>query len=247
MGVHELDVSDGVAVLEAPQQADHLVAGLSWQLSERSALRIEAYDKRYRDTQRRFENLFNPFVLLPELAPDRVPIQPSRANARGIDVEQRVVWNERVTTTLRYSHMDATDHVDGSTVPRRWSQDHTVSAIATWQTDRFGASAALTWHSGWRTSQLPSTLPIGTTLAVDEILNNAHLRDYVSLDVGTSASWKIGRSTLTLYADVTNVLDRNNVAGVDYSIEDDGINWIFLPETQSILTIVATAGVLIAF
>jgi 2',3'-cyclic-nucleotide 2'-phosphodiesterase (5'-nucleotidase family) len=143
--------------------------------------------------------------------------------------------------------MDATDEVAGSSVPRRWSQDHTVSAIATWQTDRFGASAALTWHSGWRTSLPPSTLPIGTTLAVDEILNNAHLRDYVSLDVAASASWHVGRSTITLYGDVTNALDRNNVAGVDFAVEDDGTSWIFLPEKQAILPIVASAGLLIAF
>jgi hypothetical protein len=53
-------------------------------------LRIEGYRKNYRRLSPRFENLFDPLVLLPELEPDRVRLDPSRARSEGIEVLLKV-------------------------------------------------------------------------------------------------------------------------------------------------------------
>ena len=67
-GVNEMDTADGVDRLYKPQRADHYIANLLWHWSAGSQLRIEAYEKEYERTTPRFENVFDPFVILPQVA-----------------------------------------------------------------------------------------------------------------------------------------------------------------------------------
>lgn len=244
--LNELPVADGVAEFSAPQRADHYILGGEW-LSARWTVTAAAYQKRYGRTKGRFENLFNPFVLVPELEPDRVLIQPKRARARGADLELRRQLSERAALLLRYGYLDAEDRLDGRWVPRRWSQRHTAHGMLSWQDERLTAALAVTWHSGWRGSLLPASVDEGATLNVAEWLNNRDLDDYVSVDVSVRRSWPMGRSRLTLFASVTNLLDRGNVAGIDYDAEaEDGVVSL-TPARETLLPRVPSVGVLISF
>ena len=51
---------------------------------------------------------------------------------------------------------------------------------------------------------------------VPAVLNNDELRDYVAVDLRLARTHAVGRAELTLYADLSNVLNRDNAAGVDY-------------------------------
>ena len=145
-----------------------------------------------------------------------------RSTAAAISV--RPITSSGLVTTLRYSYMDVDDRIsrtsegtsEGTWVPRRWSQRHTVNAIVAWTRDDYTLAAALTWHTGWRTTVPPRAIGIDETLPMEQVLNNTELRDYLSLDISGSKSWAVGRSTVTVFADITNALDRNNVAGIDY-------------------------------
>lgn len=244
--LHELPVADGVAGFFAPQRADHYILGAEW-LAARWTVTAAAYQKRYGRTKGRFENLFNPFVLVPELEPDRVFIRPKRARARGADLELRRQLGDRATLLLRYGYLDADDRLDGQWVPRRWSQRHTAHGMLSWQDEQFTAALALTWHSGWRGSLLPASVDEGVTLNVADWLNNRRLDPYVSLDVSVRRSWPVGRSRLTLFASVTNLLDRGNVAGIDYDAEaEDGVVTL-APARETLLPRVPSVGVLISF
>jgi outer membrane receptor protein involved in Fe transport len=91
-GVQELQVLDGITRFYRPQYADQLVAGIERTRGDLELV-AEVYYKRYGDLKERFENMFNPFVLLPEMEPDRVRLDPDRAVARGFAV--RTVARQR--------------------------------------------------------------------------------------------------------------------------------------------------------
>ena len=247
-GIHEMQAADGVDHFFGPQRADHFIAAVAWAPARTWNVRAEAYRKNYARTKTRFENIFDPFVLLPELEPDRVPIAPDRAKVSGYDIDTSRLFSDVLSATLRYSYMDADDHINGTWVPRRWSQQHTVNAIASWQFETFSLSAALAWHSGWRTSQPPVALAPGDSLALEDLLNNKELGNFFSFDISASRSWRVGRSKVTTYADITNLFNRRNAGGIDYDIEitDDG-GFEFLPDDETLLPVIVSVGVLISF
>ncbi len=246
-GIHELQASDGIDSFFRPQRSDHFIVGFEWVVLPSWELRAEVYEKQYRHTRRRFENLYNPFVMIPELEPDRVGFTPDRASVKGADVEIRRAVGERFTGIVRYSFMDAQDRIDSSWVPRRWSQRHTLNAIASWEAESYTLAAALTWHTGWRSARPPAAIGEDETLAIVDVLNNFELPEYVSLDVSVSRTWELGRSSVTVFADITNILNRDNLAGIDYDLDNEDGVFLFSPDKETLMPLVPSIGILIAF
>ena len=117
-----------------------------------------------------------------------------------------------------------------------------------WKSDTLSASAALTWHSGWRTTAPPLNVPVGMTIPIEDVLNNRHLNDYFSVDLSASASHPVWRSTVTLFADITNTLDRQNPVGIDYAVMKPVRPPLqFSPDHTSLLPIVPWVGIVVAF
>ena len=152
-----------------------------------------------------------------------------------------------LSATLRYSYMDTDDRINGIWVPRRWSQRHTVNGIVAWERESYTLAAALTWHTGWRTSVPPGSIGVGETLPIETVLNNTESREYFSVDLSASKTWSLGGSTLTLFADLTNSLDRNNVAGIDYDIEVEDGEFMFEPDNETLFPLIPSIGFVIAF
>ena len=249
---YEIDTADGVDRLFKPQRADHYIASTTWRATDAMQFRVDAYEKRYDRISPRFENLFNPFELLQQIAPDRAEIDATRARAQGLDFEWQDSLSERASLIGRFSYMDADDKIEGQWVSRRWSQRYTASGLflwksALWNGDAYDASAGLTWHSGWRTSAPPASVPIGTTLPIADIANNRILDDYYSLDLSVSTSHRFGRSTLSAFAELTNVLDRSNPVGVDYRERTTATDVEFSPEHESLLPFVPSVGIALSF
>jgi outer membrane receptor protein involved in Fe transport len=246
-GIQEMKATDGVDHFFAPQRAEHLIGSVDWVGNNRLRLRAEGYYKAYEPTRTRFENLFNTFVLLPELEPDRVALTPSRARVEGVDLQARFEISPSVSGLVRCSYMNADDRIEGTWVARKWSQHYTAQTMLAWQADSLSATAAFTWHSGWRTTQMPAMVPIGTVLPLSSILNSATLPDYMSLDLTISKSWRVGRTTITARADVTNAFDHDNIAGIDYDAEETETDVILIPNKETLLPWVPSVGVIIAF
>lgn len=245
-GIQELQVLDGVTRFFPPQQSDQVIATAEWQ---REDLRLvgELYYKHYGDQKGRFENMFNPFVLLPEMEPDRVALLPQKAIARGIDLDARYQFSGPLGGHIRYSYMKAEDELNGKWVARRWSQRHTVKAGLVWQEDSYSLSAALTWHSGWHSSELPQVIPTGTVIPIEEVLNNVELNDYFSLDISARKTWTFSRAQLQLYADISNVTNRANQAGIDYDVEDEDDLIFLIPDHETLLKRVPSIGITLSF
>ncbi|NKC01650.1 MAG: TonB-dependent receptor plug domain-containing protein [Pseudomonadales bacterium] len=244
-GIHELQVGDGETRFQDAQYSDHVI--LSWyqDIGPSFSLRTEFFDKAIHDPKRRYENLFNPLVLLPELASDRIAVAPSRAHSRGYEVTAKYDPGRRFMSWLSYSRSEVEDRIDGQWSPRVWDQGHTVSAGFSWEGDRWQLGATLLWHDGWRTTRLPSEVAQGEI--VDFKRNGHRLRDYFSLDVLVSRTWRWSEQSLTAFLEVTNSLSRRNVGGVELDIGeeiDDG-ETIYEIETghEDLLPLVPSIGV----
>ena len=247
-GIQELQVLDGVTRFFPPQRSDQAIAGIEWRQNSWEFIG-EAYYKRYEDTKGRWENMFNPFVLLPEMEPDRIELEPDQARAWGIDLDLNYEIGTNLVGVLRYSYMQADDRIEGEWIPRRWSQEHTVNSSLSWRRDALSLSAAVTWHSGWRSSKLPAFVAEGEVIPIEDVLNNAELRDYFSLDVSARYGWVIGRTYLQVYADISNITDRQNQAGIDYDIdeEQDPGGFVITPDRETLLGRVSSVGITLSF
>ena len=71
-GINELQVEDGVDTFYGAQHAHHAIVGFDHSFDDGLDLRVEAFRKEYRHINPRFENMFDPLVLVPEAEFDRV-------------------------------------------------------------------------------------------------------------------------------------------------------------------------------
>ena len=215
-GINELQVEDGVTAFFPAQQADHSIVGLEQDLPGGYALRAEAYRKDYDELKPRFESLFDPLSLVPELRWDRVRIAPDSARAEGVELlltrRSADAWNG----WLSYAWSRVRDRVDGEEVPRSWDQTHSVGGGLTWADRGWQATVAGAWHTGWPTTPVDG-LEIGPR-------NSDRYDHYASLDLRVSREFGLSRGTLTVFGEVTNTLDRRNPCCTDYawSSADDG-------------------------
>ena len=246
--LHELQVLDGETQYFKPQKSDHFVLGIDWQ-GEKAHFIADIYYKKYRNQKQRYENIFNPFVLLPELEPDRVKISPEKAFAQGIDLDLSYTFSSALHSTVRYSYMSAKDKLNQVWVPRRWSQKHTLNTSLVWERGSWLLSTAATWHSGWRTSQLDSQYEEGTLLEIEEVLNNVNLGPYFSLDISVRKYWDVGKTRIEVFANITNLSDRTNEAGIDYDFEEseEDSNLLLLPDPEFLPGLIPSIGISITF
>jgi outer membrane receptor protein involved in Fe transport len=243
-GIHELQVGDGITEYQSVQHADHYIAAWHQRFADSGwSMRMELFSKRFRDPKARYENLFNPLVLLPELAADRVRIAPSQARARGFETTLRYERPEHLLAWLTYSKTDAEERINGTWQPRAWDQGDTVSAGLNWQLGQWTIGATLLWHEGWRTTRLPAEAADGEVLPVQR--NAARLRDYMSLDLQISREWQWSTQSLTAFLEITNLLNRRNVGGIEYDVEEDEETGLYVitSEPEELLPLVPSIGI----
>src|SRR6185503_1692153 len=89
--VYELQVEDGETTFSPAERSEHRVLG--WEnvlggesANPRLAVRVELYQRRVENPRVRFENIFQPVNMFPEVEPDRVRTAPKRCRAQGIEV-----------------------------------------------------------------------------------------------------------------------------------------------------------------
>jgi outer membrane receptor protein involved in Fe transport len=218
--IHELQAADGVELFQPAQFADHYIAGLQHTFGDSGlSIRLEGFYKQFRNPKRRFENLFNSLVLMPELASDRVEVAPSKARARGLEFSFAYQPVDSLNTWMSYTHAYADDELNGRWVQRGWDQRHTVSSGVVWEPGNWSLSAAVLWHSGWQTTVLPEMVGEDELPALQR--NADRLPDYISLDLKVSRTWDWPRQSLTVFFELTNATDRENIGAYEYDVEEN--------------------------
>jgi hypothetical protein len=248
-GVHELQIEDGVTDFFPAQLAEHWTLGYEHEFKNGLTFRADAYLKEMSDLRPRFENLFNPFELLPEFEPDRVRIEPDRAEAKGLDLTLARNAGGPIDWWASYSRSSIEDEIDGRNVPRSWDQPHAVRFGLNYRRgETWEVGLAGVYHTGWPTTSVDARTvqdPDGST-TIEPILgprNDDRFPDYRRLDLRVSRHLRLGSGRLTIFAEVTNLYDRDNVCCVE-DIEflpqaDGGVriereNGLWLPRVPSL-------------
>jgi TonB-dependent receptor-like protein/carboxypeptidase family protein len=220
-GIHEVQIEDGVTGFYPAQLAEQWSIGLEHEFGNGLSLRADAYSKDMTHLRPRFENLFNPFELLPEFEPDRVRIAPDRATAKGIDLALTMERGGPFTWWAGYSRSSIVEDVDGRSVPRSWDQPHAFQfGLNVRKGDRWSLIFAGLYHTGWPTTSVGAVTvagPHGTT-TVEPVLgprNGARYPDYQRLDLRASRHFRVGGGRLSVFAEITNLLGRDNVCCVE--------------------------------
>lgn len=224
-GIHELQIEDGVTDFFPAQQADHIIAGISHKLGNNHSVRLELFQKEMNDLRPRFENLYDPLALIPELQPDRVRIAPNSALARGLELSINRT-GQALSWWASYTLAEVTDTVDGVEVPRSWDQRHSLQAGLIWAVNNWDLSLAGHVRSGWPTTSLALQEIIGPGgetefIAVPGPRNAERLSNFASLDARISRKFDVGRGTIMVFFEVSNLLDRKNICCFDYDLETD--------------------------
>lgn len=210
----ELQVADGDDVFHRAEFAMQTVLSLERRLSPAMQLHVEAFDKRIEDPRPRFENLLDPLALLPEIEVDRVRLQPSSARAFGTELSLRWQAAERWSGWANYSWSEATDVINGVTVPRSWSQKHAAAVGIAWRSSPWLWSADTTWHTGWGRNRLYATSVNPPELALAP-LNTRTWRAYFSLDSRLTWVHPLPKGALELFGELDNATNHANPCCTD--------------------------------
>lgn len=225
----ELQVSDGERAFQPVQRASESVISLERRLRHGSLLRFEAFEKRVSAPRAVYENLFDPLVLLPELEIDRVPVQPLRSRSYGAELSLRWQAGQAWSGWTSYSWSEASDRFAGYTAPRSWDQRNSLAASLAWSHRPWELSGNLTWHNGWRRSEL--TLDDAGRPALSR-RNASSWPDYFSLDLRATWQRRLPRGTLQLHAELINATDHGNSCCTSYARLDSGGELALAPETS---------------
>ncbi len=209
----ELQVPDGEPVFHPAQRATQVVLGIERRLSPRASVRIEGYRKDIVSPAPRYENLLDPVVILPELEFDRSRVAPDASKLYGAELTLRWQARERWAGWLTYSWSEAIDELGTVRAPRSWNQLNSVNGGLSWTTNPWLLSANLTWHNGWRRSEIETfpdpAVPGGTTVRLAS-RNAAAWDPFLSLDLRATWTRPVRRGALRFYGEVINATDRAN-------------------------------------
>ncbi len=229
--LYELQVEDGVTTFAEPELAEHRILGFERTFGDGAkrplTLRAELYERRVSNPRVRFENLYDPVAIVPELERDRVRIAPESALARGLEVLVGGGAGPRFNWFASYSYATVDDRLDGRDVPRGIDQTHTLNVDVNYLSRRhWTLNAALRYRTGWPTTAISGGLDgEGEVVLVLGPLHGERVPDYLRLDLRASRSWRLTRGQLELYVEVQNLTNSDNVRGFDVEIEegDDGV------------------------
>jgi hypothetical protein len=226
--INELQVADGVETFSPAQRATHAIVGLSHELKSGIAVRLELYQKKYRSLMPRFENIFDPLVLIPELQIDRARIDANGALAKGAELMITGASNdEKLLWWFSYTWSVIEDELAGGNIRRSWDQTDTFKAGINWDWKKWNFSAAGTVHSGWPKTLLnidTVTNPDSTTdlVASTTPRNSLSYATFHTIDARASRRFDVARGDLTVFLEVTNIYNRENACCTKYRVQTNG-------------------------
>ncbi len=233
---HELNVEHGETGFHPAQSADQLTLGYERELPGNHRLRVDAYRREVSDPLPRYETLFNTFSPIAEIQPDLIRIAADRVLAEGVELHLRGPSRPKLDWWLSYTLSSIQDEVDGRWQYRSIDQTHALAANLNHRPSRkWNLSWVWMYHTGWPTTDVEAELvqmvrhPEGAWQEVYTLgpFYGERLPDYHRLDLRASRTTTVGKGRLTLFIDVQNLYDHENLRGLEidesrYNAQPDG-------------------------
>ena len=229
---YELQVEDGETSFYEAERAEHRSLGFehifgSSSRRPRLALRVEGYWRNVSNPRPRYENLYEPYNVFPELEPDRFRIAPGRSRFRGVEIFLRGTAGRGVGWWVNYAYASAEDQLSGRWVPRGIDQPNTLNLNLDVPGGRhWRVNMAWRYHTGWPTTPLTLVEEEGSDgdsrfVPATGHLNSERLPAYHRLDLRASRSIPVKRGELRFFVDIQNVYNRKNASGFDVRIDEE--------------------------
>ena len=228
-----------------PERATLADAGLTYQLTSSLSWRVAGFGRRESDMLRRTGE--DRLVDDVRIVASRFPTFRSslEGSSRGMDVvlERRATRGPTGWIGYTWAHTTYRDLVSGESFDGDHDQRHTLNVFVQQR-----LSYRLKVHAKFRYG---SNFPIvgyfeGTpeAMVLGSTRNAVRLPDYARFDINGSRTFEFTRSRLTLFVEVMNVTNRENVGPADGSIRTNrtAVNY-----TETLLPVVPSAGILIEF
>jgi outer membrane receptor protein involved in Fe transport len=236
----ELQVPDGDPFFHTAQRSVQTVLSVERLIRDSALLRVEVYDKHVTNPTPIYENLFDPFALLPELEADRVRVSPIRSRMHGAELSLRWQLPRGWSGWTSYSFSEATDDFDSApSALRTWDQKHAVATGLAWTHGRWQLSGNVNWHSGWRRNVLVETdgdVSLGPR-------NALAWPSYISLDMRATWSRPLSRGELEVFGEIDNATNHGNLCCASYSVSSTGGITTLSPDTSTWLPRLYLVGV----
>ena len=225
-GINELQIEDGITNFWPAQKADHMIAGIRHLMRDKYSLRVEVFLKEMHEVRPRFENLFDPLGLIPEIQADRVRLDPSDASSKGLEISIDRT-NGPFTWWASYTLSEATDRINGIDEYRSWDQRHAFQGGLAWTSQKWDVVLATSVHSGWPATDL-MLIEDGVDdegepefVAVTGPRNVEQHGTFASVDFRISRKWKLQRGSFMAFFEISNLTNRYNECCLDWDFEED--------------------------
>jgi hypothetical protein len=237
--VHELKVEDGLVDFPEAQRSDQLIVGADHELPNGLLLRLEGFRKLQSEPRPRFENLLDPMVVLPEIAPDRVEVAPLAAEVHGAEFTVRHA-GEAISWWSSLAWSEARDTLGGQHVKRSWDQTWAVTAGLDWVRGYWRLGAVATAHTGWPTTQVDES-GLGAR-------NSERFPTRAALDLRAEYRRPLQVGSLAVTFEVTNAVNIGNDCCYELvAVEDPAGGTVFSTRSSDWLPVVPSIGVLWEF
>ena len=224
--INELQIEDGVTNFWPAQRADHYIVGLQHLFRDKYSMRLEFFHKDMAEVRPRFENLYDPLGLIPEVQPDRIRLDPISAQSRGAEITVDYSSGP-LTWWASYTYSKATDRIGGRDQLRSWDQPHAFQSGISWSNEKWDVAVATSVHTGWPATDL-ALIEAGVDedgepefVAIPGPRNVLRHATFFSLDLRVSRTWKLERGSLMAFLEVANATNRRNECCYDFDIEED--------------------------
>jgi outer membrane receptor for ferrienterochelin and colicin len=228
--------------------ARHYILGYEHELGENARFRLEAYDKEESDLQRSRDNLFR--LINGKVAPPDIDFRYDnalRGHSRGFEIYLQRRSANRLAGWVSYGYEDCkrSDLVTGETYPGDFEQKHTVNIYGSY---RFSESWNLSAKARFGTNfPYPGYFEArGPDFYLAAERNRERLPFYGRVDLRVNKAFYYSRSKLSLYLEILNVTNRQNIR---YE-QTFGVNAATRKITfakDTLLPIIPTAGFVLEF
>jgi len=227
-GINDLQIEDGITTFWPAQKADHMIASVRHLFRDKYSLRVEMFRKDMSQVRPRFENLFDPLGLIPEIQSDRVRLDPTSATSSGVEISVDRSSGP-LTWWASYTLSEATDRINDVDELRSWDQRHAFQGGLAWTNEKWDVALATSVHTGWPTSDL-SLVEDGFDdegeieyVVIPGPRNVDRLRSFASVDFRVSRKWKLKRGSFMAFLEISNLTNRQNECCLDWDFDEDEV------------------------
>jgi outer membrane receptor protein involved in Fe transport len=210
--------------------SEHFVLGFEHEFSATTRVRVETYRKHLTHLPPVYRNWLDPVTLFPEIGLDRIRVERSEANSRGLEFYLSHTGSSRFNWRLGYSLTEVTEHITqyemegyvvafDSTVPGPYDQRHAVTVDLSYQPNpQWLWTLAWQYRSGWPYTAAELVTTPFVVYTVPESPMSSRYPVCHRLDLRLTRTFETHNGRISVFAEIMNLYDRHNTRAIQYSL-----------------------------